>query len=282
MLATAIIVFREVLEAALIVGIVLAASVGVPRRGAWVAGGVAGGVAGAAIVALFAAGISEAFSGSGQELLNASILGAAVCMLAWHNIWMARHARETAGEARALGEAVRSGSRPLMALALVTGAATLREGAETVLFVTGIAASSPEGAGAMLLGGVLGLVAGVLAGASLYAGLLRIPVHRLFTVTSWLVLLLAAGLASQCAGFLVQADILPPLGTMIWDTSFLLTEGSILGRVLHTLVGYVSRPEGIQIVAWLGTLVAIGVPMRAVRQAPARAPISRTRSSVAT
>src|SRR6185437_11293106 len=167
------------------------------------------------------------------------------------------------GDARALGRQVAAGARPLAALAVITGAAVLREGSETVLFVFGVIASSNDAPLLMFAGGVLGLLAGVAVGAALYFGLLRIPVQRLFAVTSGMVLLLA-GLASQAAAFLVQANILPPLGNEIWDTSFMLTENSIPGRVLHTLIGYVARPEGIQLVAFVATLLAIGIPMRLI------------------
>ena len=74
MLATALIVFREVFEAALIVSIVLAASFGLPHRGRWVGLGVSGGVAAALVVAVFADVITDAVAGMGQELLNATIL----------------------------------------------------------------------------------------------------------------------------------------------------------------------------------------------------------------
>jgi high-affinity iron transporter len=105
MLGALVIVLREVLEAGLIVGIVLAATRGVPERGMWVALGIAVGALGAGIIALFAERISNAFEGSGQELLNASVLGAAVVMLMWHNAWMARHGREMAVELAAVGAA---------------------------------------------------------------------------------------------------------------------------------------------------------------------------------
>ncbi len=264
MLAIAVIVFREVLEAALITGIVLAASVGIAGRGRWVAIGIAGGAAGATVVAAFASGIAEMFAGNGQELLNAGVLCLAVCMLGWHNIWMARHAREMAAEAGKLGREVASGARPLAALALITGAAVLREGSETVLFVFGVVASSQEGVSSLFAGGLLGLAGGVAAGITIYRGLLRIPLHRLFTVTSWMVLLLAAGLAAQAASFLVQADLLPALGNQVWDTSWILSDQSLLGRVMHTLVGYVARPEGIQLLAFAATLLVIGLPMRLI------------------
>jgi high-affinity iron transporter len=264
MLATAIIVFREVLEAALIVGIVMAASQGVPRRGGWVGGGVAGGALGAIVVAGFAETLAAAVAGIGQEIFNAAILFAAVAMLGWHNIWMRRHAGDLAVAANRLGAAVRAGTQPLWALAFAVGLAVLREGSEVVLFLYGIAAAGEDGAAAMALGGALGLGAGVVAGAALYFGLVRIPLRHLFTVTSWLILLLAAGMASQAAAFLLQADLLPPLGPSLWDTSFLLAEHSLPGRVLHTLIGYTAQPAGIQLVFYLTTLLIIGGLMRIV------------------
>jgi high-affinity iron transporter len=264
MLATAIIVFREVLEAALIVGIVMAASRGALRRGLWVSGGIGAGILGACAVAISAATIAEAAAGMGQELFDAGILFAAVAMLGWHNIWMSRHGRELASQANRLGADVRSGVRPLWALAFAVSLAVLREGSEIVLFLYGIALAGQGGAAAMALGGVIGLALGVAAGTAIYWGLVSIPMRLLFTVTSWLVLLLAAGLASQGAAFLMQADLLPPLGSNLWDTSFLLSDQSLPGRVLHTLIGYTAQPAGIQLVFYVATLLTIGGLMRLV------------------
>ena len=72
-------------------------------------------------------------------------------------------------------------------------------------------------------------------GAVIYLGLIAIPLRRLFTVTSWLILLLAAGMASQGAAFLMQADLLPSFGNNLWDTSFILSDNSMLGVLLHVL-----------------------------------------------
>jgi high-affinity iron transporter len=270
MLAAAIIVFREVLEASLVVGIVLAASRGVPRRGAWVSSGVGAGALGAALVAACADAIAAAVNGVGQELFNAAILFAAVGMLGWHNVWMNRHGRELAGAAVTLGKAVAGGSRPLYALSLVVGIAVLREGSEVVLFLYGIAIASGSGGLAMLFGGVAGLAAGVGLGALIYLGLVAIPMRRLFTVTSWLILLLAAGMASQGAAFLVQANWLPALGNDVWNTSWLLSENSLLGLLLHVLIGYSAQPAGIQVVFYLGTVLVIGGLMRLLARDPGR------------
>jgi high-affinity iron transporter len=271
MIAVAIIVFREVLEAALIVSIVLAASKGTPGRGLWVTGGIALGVLGACVVAGFAAEIAQAVAGMGQELFNATILLAAVGMLGWHNVWMGRHGKEMAMEATAVGKEVAAGARPLYALASVVGIAVLREGSETVLFLYGLAAAGSGGIANLVGGGAIGVLGGAVVGAGLYLGLLRIPSRHLFAVTSWMILLLAAGLASQGAFFLNQADVLPALGNQIWDTSWLLDEDSVSGRVLHVLIGYVARPEGIQLVFWTATIVILLSLMRWFSTSPKRA-----------
>ena len=268
MLATAIIVFREVLEASLVVGIVLAASQGVPRRGIWVSGGIAAGVLGASLVALCAGAIAAAVNGIGQELFNAAILFTAVAMLGWHNIWMNRHGRELASAAGSIGKDVLGGGQPLYALALVVGIAVLREGSEIVLFLYGIAIASGIGGLIMLAGGALGLIGGVAVGSLIYFGLLAIPLKRLFTVTSWLILLLAAGMASQGAAFLMQANLLPSFGNDLWNTSSILAENSMLGLLLHVLIGYSAQPAGIQVLFYVATLLVIGTLMRVLGRGP--------------
>ena len=257
MLASLLIVFREVMEAGLIVGIVLAASEGVPRRGIFVCLGVVGGALGACVVAAFAGAIAGALAGVGQEVFTASILVVAVCMLGWHCAWMARHGREMAAEANALGRAVRGGDKSLTALAVVVAVAVLREGAEVVLFLYGIAISSQQGPLPLLIGGALGLAGAGLLSLLLYRGLVAIPVRYLFSVTNWLIALLAAGMAGQAAAVLAGADILPSWGQRLWDTSFILRDDGWIGGALHALVGYSARPSGIQLAAWLATLVAL-------------------------
>jgi len=253
-LAALIIVFREVFEAGLIVGIVMAVTRSVPLRGLWVSGGVAAGLAGACVVALFAEVLSQAFAGVGQELFNATILSVAVIMLTWHNVWMARHGRELAAEMRAAGEAVVAGKSSLAALAIVVGVAVLREGSEVVLFLYGILASEGSSGASVFAGGVAGLVLGAAVCALTYFGLLRIPGRYLFAVTSLMIAFLAAGMAAQAVLFLAQADILTALGRTVWDTSWLLSEGSILGKALHTLLGYSDQPTGMQLLVYVATL----------------------------
>jgi high-affinity iron transporter len=261
-LASLLIVFREVFEAGLIVGIVMAVTAGVAGRGRWIAGGAAAGVLGACVVALFTGGLSELFGGSGQEVFNAGILGFAVLMLTWHNVWMSRHGRELADELRAAGEAVAAGSKSLAALAIVVAIAVLREGSEVVLFLYGVAAAQAGASLSMVAGGLVGLVLGSLVCLLTYLGLITIPTRYLFNVTSALIALLAAGMAAQAIAFLEQANILTALDETVWDTSWILSDSSDLGRALHTLIGYVDQPTAMQLIVYAATLAMIVVLMK--------------------
>jgi high-affinity iron transporter len=270
MLASLLIVFREVLEAGLIVGIVLAATHGIRRRGRWVAGGIVAGLCGAGFLALFAGAISNALAGTGQEVFNACVLLVAVVMLGWHNLWMASHGREIAREMKQVGRAVAAGEKSLLAMAVVVTVAVLREGSEVVLFLYGIAVSTKAGPGSLLLGGALGVLAGAAVSWLLYRGLLAIPLHRLFSVTNVLVALLAAGMAGQAMAILAGADLIPAWGYQIWDTSWLLSDGSLLGRALKALFGYSDRPMGVQLAAYLATLATLVLASRLIHAPPSR------------
>jgi high-affinity iron transporter len=266
MFGTAIIVFREVLEAALIIGIVAAATHNVPGSRRWLFAGLVAGLAGAGAVAASTDVIGEFASGMGQELFNASVLGIAVVMLAWHNIWLSSHGAALAADAQAVGGDIRDGRSECSVLLLIVGLAVLREGSETVLFLYGIAASG-QGQSSMMIGGLIGISLGIAAGYMVYAGLLRMPLRWFFTATSVLVLLLAAGMASQAARFLIQADLLPSLAAPLWDTSAALPERGVPGMLLHSLIGYDSRPDGMQLVFYIIALVTIGTGMKWAKQA---------------
>ncbi|MFZ1445092.1 MAG: FTR1 family protein [Candidatus Dechloromonas phosphoritropha] len=263
MLAVALLVFREVLEAALIVTVVAAATRGVARRATFIGGGIALGVIGAIVVAIFAGVIAEAVGGSGQELFNASVLLTAVVMIGWHVIWMSSHGKEIVRDMQQVTDSVKAGSSSVAMLLAVVALAVLREGSEIVLFLYGMAASGADRLD-LLAGMPLGLASGVAVGFTLYFGLLRIPLRHFFTATNWMLVLLAAGLSSTAAGFLIQADWLSAWGNQLWNTSWLLDNGSLIGQALHVLVGYEAHPTGMQLAFWLVTATVLITGMRLV------------------
>jgi high-affinity iron transporter len=256
MFSTAIIILREVIEIAMILSVLLAATHGLPGRMLWIVGGMAGGLAGAGLVATFAETISASLSGLGQEFFNALILFVAAIIIGSTVIWMRSHSAALAQHLKQVGKDVSSGKLPMYSLALVCGLTILREGSEIVLFVYGMALSG-QGAVSIALGCAIGLSLGLLAGTLMYFGLLKVPARHVLQVTSWMLMLLVAGLASQAVVYLSAAGYFPNLSYQVWNTSWLLSEDNILGKGLHSLIGYSARPTAIQLIVYAGTLTVV-------------------------
>lgn len=260
MIGSLVIVFREVLEAALVVGVVAAAVKGLPHRARHVSVGMALGIAGAVLVAIGLGVISHFANGHGQELFQAAVLLAAGLMLAWHNLYMAKHGREMTRKLKTLGSEVIAGSASVTMLVGVTAIAVMREGSEVALFLYALAAG---GAADMSLvgGSLIGLVCGVAVGFVLFLGLSRIPIKRLFQVSGVIILFIAAGMLAHGIQYLVQVDYLPALVPHVWDSSFLLSGSSIVGRSLGALAGYTPSPSLMQVLAWIASFIIIGSMM---------------------
>lgn len=271
MFATGLIVFRETLEAALFVGIITAATKGINRRSLWIACGVIAGCIGSLLMATGMEKISAWANGIGQDLLNAIIISTALMMLTWHCVWAATRGKEIAQDAKRLAISALDGTRAsLWALSLAVALSVLREGAETVLFVSGFLSGSAEGATTLLLGTVIGLIGGVLMGMLIYLGLARIRTQHLFSVTNWLILILAGSLASQLAKTLIQAGLVSRWVQPVWHASSILSNDSSLGVFLHAFMGYDASPSGLQLAFYAGAIVLIWLATQRAKNWQAR------------
>lgn len=265
-----VIVFRDAIEAALVIGIVAAAVQGLPHRGRHIACGTALGLAGSALVAAGLGVLSGLGDGRGQELFQAIVLCLAGLMLVWHNLYMAAHGREVAHRLRTLGDEVMQGAAPVTMVIGVTAIAVMREGSEVALFLYALAASGSSHV-SLLVGGLLGLALGVALGYVLFLGLSHISVRRLFQVSGWLMLFIAAGMMGHAVMYLVNVGYLPGLVDHVWDSSFLLSGGSILGKSLAALAGYTPSPSLTQVLVWLAVFLGVGSWMLAKEGATRRA-----------
>lgn len=256
--ATAIIVFREFLEIALVLTVILAATHGLSGRGVLVATGLILGIAGSVVIAYFTDSISNALDGVGQEVFNAGIMFVAVGFLSWTVVWMRRHGRHLAQQLAQMGQDVLHGHKSLFVIVGAIALATFREGAEIVMFTYGMIASGSVTPLEVATGGMAGAIGGTVVGFMLYFGLLKAARKHLLTVTSWMLIFLSAGMAAQGASFLVAADILPALQQQMWDTSEFIAANSIIGETLGVLVGYTPRPTGIELAFYMGIVVIVG------------------------
>jgi high-affinity iron transporter len=268
MFPTATIVFREILEISLILGIVMAATRGLPQRINLAVTGVFIGVIGSVIIAFFTERISNAINGIGQEVFNAAIMFLAVGFLSWTVIWMKTHGRQLAQNLKNVSEDVLSGDKSIYVLVGVIALATFREGAEIVLFTYGMTASGAFPLIDIITGGLIGALGGAVIGFMLYFGLLKAAQRHLFTVTGWLLIVLTAGMAAQGANFLIAAGILPPLQPQMWDTSAILSGQGFVGETLGVLIGYTPRPTGMELVFYLTVLIIVGTTYKMISASP--------------
>lgn len=262
LLSAMLIVFREVLEAGLVISVVAAACAGMRIR-LLVLAGIIAGILFACLLALFTNSIENMLSGMGQEVFNASLLLVAAVMLIWQITWMSTRGKQIAEDNRREIQNVldkgKRGKNTNFAIAVVVAIAVMREGSEIVLILYGQFASVKNSGISMLSGGILGVIIGVLVSWMLYRGFTLIPVKWIFRSSNVVLTLIAAGLASQGISIFASIDLLPSLGYQVWDTSALLSDNSSLASVARAIFGYTATPSGVQILTWLIVVVAISL-----------------------
>jgi len=259
MISSLLIVFREMLEMVLVLGVLMAATRGLGSSRLWIGLGALGGLLGALFFALFMEQLEGSFDGDGEFIFNACVLFTASVLIAWTVFWMSRHGREVSSRMKQMGDSVKQGELPKTALLIVAFSAVMREGAEAAFFLFGAAQSVTDDGWDMLIGGLAGGGIALLIGILLYKGLVRMPVARLFVVAGWLLMLLAAGMASQATWNLVVIGWLPPLLDPVWNSSALLSQGSVFGELLHVLMGYDDQPSGLQVIVFVVSLLLMCV-----------------------
>jgi high-affinity iron transporter len=265
MFGTGLIVFRETVEAALFVGIVAASTRGVIHRTRWLSFGVAAGAMGSVLMASAMDRISSWADGIGQDIVTLCILSIALCMLAWHCILVSPNSNQMVQDAKQIGTSTSQGDKTLWALAVAVALSVLREGAETVLFVSGLITGSSESQGTIILSVAIGLTMGAFTGWLIYEGLGKVKPQRLFAVTNILILMLAGSLASQLAKTASQADWISLFGEQAWDISVLLPNDSAIGMVLHGVIGFDASPTQLQVLFYLSTTSLIWIAARQMK-----------------
>ena len=265
MLQIAIVVFREIVEIALILGILTAATKEIPGRSKWILGGLGIGILASIILAAFTNQISESLDGVGQEFFNGLVLLGAAFMIGWTVLWMQKHARSISGELKRLSNSVREGNKPLIVLAVVVLLATLREGIEIVLFCY-----SYYIAGTPISEIASGLTAGIVMGSALgfafYLGILKSFGKYFFSITSWLLIFLSCGIAASGIGFWINAEIVPALGNPAIDLSEILPQSSYFGKFLHMFFGYIDQPAGTQLIIYFTILITLSLSLKIAKK----------------
>ncbi len=252
-----IIIFREILETAIILGLIAAATKNIPGRTKYIVTGVIIGIIGAIIVAFSTNAISELFDGYGQEIVNAGILLLASLTIIWTVIWMNYNKNKITAKLKSNTALILEKKLPLTSLIIITASSVFREGSEIVLFSYGIIVSTNDSILSLILGAVAGFIVASFIGAGVYASITRILGKYLFKITALMLSLIAAGMAAQAANFLSATDVITIYTEPLWDSSMLLSQNSVMGKILNVLIGYTENPSAIELTFYIGTLLLI-------------------------
>ncbi len=272
MLANYLIGLREGLEAALVVGILIAYLVKTGRpelvRVAW-----AGVAAAAGISIAFGALLTFGPSGlsfEAQEAIGGMLSIIAVGLITWMIFWMARTARYLKGHLEArLDGAIAAGAGAVFVVAIL---AVGREGLETALFLWVGAQAAQSSTAAPLLGALLGLATSFVIGWAIYRGALRLNLRVFFAWTGLFLIVVAAGVLAYGVHDLQEAGILPGLDNLAFDVSATIPPASVLGTVLKGVFNFSPATTWLQAIAWVAYLVPVLVLFVRLVWGPARPP----------
>lgn len=263
-----IITWRETLEAALIVGILLTylKKIGESRNSKYIYYGVISAILASLLFAYFSNAVSLLFQGSREEIFQASILFLAVVVLTYMVVWMHHNAREIKGELQQKTDEALARNR-VWALTSLAFIGVFREGIETVLFLWGLLLDSGDLVSyyANIAGGFAGIGLAVLMAWLFFKGFGHIDLRIFFRVTGIILLFIAAGMLSTGVGKLIAADILPPIIDHAWNTSWLIDEHKIIGSVLSGIFGYKARPSLMEMLSYFLYFPAVIIWLRTQR-----------------
>lgn len=269
MLPSFILSLREGIEAALVIGIVLASIRQMHRTD--LKSAIWAGTGSAALISLLTAivltRLGLELKDPGEGVFEGITMLLAAGILTWMIFWMNQRASNIKAELESsVLRASQAGKWSLFGLAFI---AVLREGVELALFLT--AATFSSSTRGTILGGLLGLGTAIFLGWSFFATTVRLDLGRFFHVTGLLLLVFAAGLVGRSTGELVLIGWIPALIGHVWDLGGLISEGSVLGQTLGALFGYSASPSLIQVLVYmvyLGTVVGLLTTSRRPRTRP--------------
>ncbi|MFX1541343.1 MAG: FTR1 family protein, partial [Promethearchaeota archaeon] len=252
MIAGFVIALREGLEAALIVGIVLAflARTGASERYWQVFAGVASAIIISIALAFGFQWVAGGFSGPSAQIFEGITTLIAAGLLVSMIVWMDRKGSSLQVELEQKTAATMTATLGIFFIVFI---AVLREGVETVLFLSVL----PISEGAIWLGALLGFVVAIGIAYIYFAGTKRFSIRTFFQITSIFLIFFAAGMIAYGIHELQEAGVVPVLIEHVWDINFLLPENSPIGMVLKGLVGYNGNPSLIEVTAYLTALTVL-------------------------
>ncbi len=260
MFKIALVVFRECLEIALLLGVILAVTKQLEKSRIYTIAGIMLGTVLAALFAFFTRTISVSFSGMGDEIINSGVILLTVILIGWTVVWMHGYGMMVKQNLNDLSLKISSGDSSYIMLVLIVATTILREGMEIIILVYSISSVETIDSNNYLLGLIIGMTSGFLLGITIYLGLVKLANQQyIFRISAILLMLIAGGFAAEAAGILTSSGIITIWSDQIWDSSWLISDRSIYGKFLNMVTGYIAKPKGLQVVFYVCTIALINI-----------------------
>ncbi|MHB1404230.1 MAG: FTR1 family iron permease [Desulfitobacteriaceae bacterium] len=253
MLAGILITIREGLEAFLVIGILLGylTKINQPKYFKYVWLGSAAGIISSVVAALLIQTLKIQFEGVASEIFEIAVAIIAIIVLSYMVVWMQKQSKNIKGELQTKLNAALSGNQ-VWGIAVLAFVTIIREGIETALFLGAV-----QGEG-LLAGAVIGLVIAGLLSAILFKTTVKLDLRKFFLITGWLLIFVAAGLVSHSVHALGELGLVPQVIESVWSLEWLISDNSLLGKLLHAFIGYESTPSLMQVLAYALYLALVG------------------------
>lgn len=254
MIKLAIIVFREAMEIAFLLGVILAATKPIKDSHKIVILGALAGISFASIFAFFTKYISASMGELGDEIFNSVVILLTALLISWTVVWMQGYTKKMRKNLGDLSEKINAGKSNQLMIVFVVAGAIFREAVEIILFVYSVASADQLEAQEYLNGIGFGLFGGLTVGTLLCLGVMKYAGKYIFSISTILLTLIAASLASEAAAILTSTGIIDILSEQLWDSSWLVSDASIFGKILNITIGYDARPNAMQFIFYLSTI----------------------------
>lgn len=258
MLKIAIIIFREFLEVSILLGIIFAATKNIRNRLFYITSGVMIGIVCSAILTFWARSLQHTFHENGDEIFDVAVMILTIILIGFSSLWMSNANRKIRSNVDNVICDLEQNIFSKIMLTLLIASTIFREGAEIVLYmITFVQAHKSDPGVNYILGFAIGAAGGTIAGIAIYYGLIKVATRYIFKICFTLLVFIAAGLAVQAAGILSSTGLVTSYHTVVWDSSWLISDYSIMGQFLKIMIGYKAKPSGLQIIAYLATLATL-------------------------
>ena len=274
MISSLIITFRETLEIALIVGIILSylAKTKQSKYNNVVYLGIVSGIVASIIGAFLFLKLFGQFEGFSEQIFEGITTLIGAVLLTTMILWMLKQKNVASELQQKVSKKIAEAKK--LGLFILVFVSVLREGIETVIFLSAASFVSKEN---NLFGAFLGIIAAIILGYLIFVGSKKINIKKFFNITSILLILFAAGLIAHSAHEFEEAKILPPLIDSVWNLNPeapraaegiypLLHEEGYIGSILKSLFGYRASPSLIEVLVYLSYIIIVIILWRKIEK----------------